>query len=168
MSHCNIVEVATLLDGRYCVCFVDVRVAQMYQYYLLCACAQIMLAELSAIVKSKMPLWMAHAHVVVAEVIQEGIVVMVAFDENCVDVSETEVDSSCVGKEKYSFIGWCFYEKAVIWYIVRCFKGLDDKSSDFVLKVAEKRRKALQIGFFDYLFVCKDWYASSDELFCGG
>lgn len=48
------------------------------------------------------------------------------------------------------------------------FKGLDDKSSDFVLKVAEKRRKALQIGFFDYLFVCKDLYAASDELFCGG
>lgn len=48
------------------------------------------------------------------------------------------------------------------------FKGLDDKSTDFVLKVAEKRRKALQIGFFDYLFVCKDWNASPDELFCGG
>jgi hypothetical protein len=48
------------------------------------------------------------------------------------------------------------------------FKGLDDKSSDFVRKVAEKRRKSLQIGFFNYLFVCKDWYASSDELFCGG
>lgn len=52
--------------------------------------------------------------------------------------------------------------------IVRRFKGLDNKSSDFVRKMAEKRRKALQIGFFDYLFVCKDWYASSDELFCGG
>jgi hypothetical protein len=48
------------------------------------------------------------------------------------------------------------------------FKGLDDKLSDFVLKVAEKRPKAIQIDFFDYLFVCKDWYASSDELFCGG
>lgn len=47
------------------------------------------------------------------------------------------------------------------------FKGLDDKSSDFVRKVAEKRRKALQIGFLDYLFVCKDLYAASDELFCG-
>jgi hypothetical protein len=47
------------------------------------------------------------------------------------------------------------------------FKGLDDKSSDFVLKVAEKRRKALQVGIFDYIFVCKDLYASSDELFCG-
>lgn len=48
------------------------------------------------------------------------------------------------------------------------FKGLDDKSSDFVLKVAVKRQKALQIGFLDYLFVRKDLDASSDELFCGG
>lgn len=48
---------------------------------------------------------------------------------------------------------------------MRRFKGLDDKSSDFVLKMAVKRRKAIQIGFLDYFFVCKDWYASSDELF---
>lgn len=51
---------------------------------------------------------------------------------------------------------------------MRCFKGLGDKSTDFVRKVAEKRRKALQIGFLDYFFVCKDWNASSYELFCGG
>ena len=51
---------------------------------------------------------------------------------------------------------------------MRRFKGLDDKSSDFVGEMAEKRRKALQIGFFDYIFLCKDLYASSDELFCGG
>ena len=51
---------------------------------------------------------------------------------------------------------------------MRCFKGLDDKSSNFVRKVAEKRRKAAQIRFLDYLFVCKDWYTSSDKLFCGG
>jgi hypothetical protein len=66
---------------------------------LLRACSKILLAELGAIVKAKMPLRMAHAHIVVREVVQEGIVVMVAFDHNTVDVSETEVDSSCVGKE---------------------------------------------------------------------
>lgn len=168
MRHCHIVEVATLLDGRYCVCFVYIGMAEVYQYYLLRACAQILLAELGAIVKTKMPLWMAHAHIVVAEVVQEGIVVVVAFDHNAVDVSETEVDSCCVGNKKYSFICRRFYKETVIWCIMRRFKGLDDKSSNFVRKVAEKRRKAFQIGFFDYLFVCKARDASSDELFCGG
>jgi hypothetical protein len=93
MSHCHILEVATLLYGRYCVCLVDIGVAEVYQYDLLCACAQILLAKLHAIVKTKMPLWMAHAHIVVAEVVQEGVVVMVGFDHDTVDVSETEIRS---------------------------------------------------------------------------
>ena len=88
-----------LLYGRYCVLFVYISLAQMNQYDLLRACANVLLAELGAIFKPKMPLWMAHAHIVVCEVVQEGVIVMVAFDENCIDVSETEVDSSCVGKE---------------------------------------------------------------------
>lgn len=99
MRHSHIVKVATLLDGRYCVRFVYIGMAQMYQYDLLRACAKILLAELGTIVKTEMPLWMAHAHIVVCEVVQEGIVVVVGFDHNTVDVSETEVDSSCVGKE---------------------------------------------------------------------
>ena len=107
MRHCHILEVATLLDGRYCISLVDIGVAEVNQYDLLCACAKILLAELHAIVKTKMPLWMAHAHVVVAEVVQQGCVIMVTLDENCIDVSETEVDSSCVGNKKYSFICRC-------------------------------------------------------------
>ena len=71
----------------------------MYKDYLFEVRRVVSLAELDAILQSKMPLWMRHAHIVVAEVVQEGIVVMVAFDHNAVDVSETEVDSSCVGKE---------------------------------------------------------------------
>lgn len=70
VRHHNIVEVATLLDGLYCVLLVYIGVAEVYQYDLLGACAQILLAELGAIVKTKMPLWMAHAHIVVAEVVQ--------------------------------------------------------------------------------------------------
>jgi len=57
MCHCNIIEVATLLDGLYCVCFIYIGVAQMNQYYLLRTCAQILLAELGTIVQSQVVLW---------------------------------------------------------------------------------------------------------------
>lgn len=93
MRHSNIVKSATLLDGLYGVLLVYIGVAEVYQYDLLGACTQILFAELGAIVKTKMPLWMAHAHIVVCEVVQQGGVVMVAFDHNTVDVSETEVRS---------------------------------------------------------------------------
>lgn len=99
MSHGNILEVAVVFDGLDGVLLVDIGVAEMDEDYLLCACADILLAELGTVVKTKMPLWMAHAHIVVCEVVQQGGVIMVTLDENCIDVSETVVDSSCVGNK---------------------------------------------------------------------
>ena len=99
MSHGNIVERHLHLHRFDGVVLVYVRAAHVDKDYLFEACRVVLFTELDAILKSKMPLWMAHAHIVVAEVVQEGVVVVVAFDHNAVDVSETEVDSCGVGNE---------------------------------------------------------------------
>jgi hypothetical protein len=50
VSHGNILEVAVVFDGLDGVLLVDIGVAEMDEDYLLCACADILFAELLALV----------------------------------------------------------------------------------------------------------------------
>ena len=70
---------------------------------------------------------MRHTNLVSVEVVQKGIVVMVALDHDAVEFAEFKVDPDSVSEKDDAFIGGCCYKKAVIWYVVGRFEGLDGK-----------------------------------------
>lgn len=112
------------------VTFVDVLVAEVYQDYLFEVRVHVGLAEGDTVRQAEVVFWVAGANLVLCEVVEEGVIVVVALDHDAVDVFEAILAFYGVGYEHYSLPGRSFYQEAVIWHVVGDFKWLDGKSSD--------------------------------------
>ena len=132
-----------------CKVLVDVCVTHVDEDYLLCCYRCVPLAEINAVFKSHVVLWVATALFCVYKIVYQRVIVMVGFDHDAVEVFEVKAAVHGVRDKHDTLLCWSFDEKTVIWHVVSDFKGLDCKSPNERLLSRRKRLYAPNQAFFE-------------------